>query len=81
LIVTFGFPSVPLLFAFIVAINIGGNIIPQGAAADMMTLKIARDSGVDNLNYKHLFKMGALFALIHIGIAIISLLILVPIFG
>ncbi|MFX1313559.1 MAG: SLC13 family permease, partial [Promethearchaeota archaeon] len=46
------FNSVPLLFAFIIGINLGGNIIPQGAACDMMTLKIAQDSGVDNLNYK-----------------------------
>lgn len=76
-----GFSPIPILFAFIIGINLGGNFIPQGAAADMMTLKIARDSGVENLSYKRLFKMGALFALFHIGIAIISLLILVPIFG
>jgi Na+/H+ antiporter NhaD/arsenite permease-like protein len=72
---------VPLLFAFIIGINLGGNFIPQGAAADMMTLKIARDSGVDNLNYKRLLKIGALFAIIHIGVALISLLIIVPVFG
>ena len=47
LIDSFNFPSVPLLFAFIIAINLGGNLIPQGAAADMMTLKVARDSGVE----------------------------------
>lgn len=76
-----GFSPVPILFAFIIGINLGGNFIPQGAAADMMTLKIARDSGVDNLNYKRLLKMGALFAFIHIGIAMISLLIIIPIFG
>ena len=34
-----GFSPVPLLFAFIIGINLGGNFIPQGAAADMMTLK------------------------------------------
>lgn len=76
-----GFSPVPILFAFIIGINLGGNFIPQGAAADMMTLKIARDSGVDNLNYKRLLKMGALFAFIHIGIAMISLLIIIPLFG
>ncbi|MFX0081880.1 MAG: SLC13 family permease [Candidatus Hodarchaeota archaeon] len=75
------FSPIPLLFAFLIGINLGGNFIPQGAAADMMTLKIARDSGVDNLNYKRLLKMGSLFASIHIGISIISLLIIVPIFG
>ncbi|UCC18570.1 MAG: hypothetical protein JSV62_10715 [Promethearchaeota archaeon] len=73
--------SVPLLFSFIIGINLGGNFIPQGAACDMMTLKIARDSGVENMSYKRLFKMGAIFALVHLGISIIFLLILVPIFG
>jgi Na+/H+ antiporter NhaD/arsenite permease-like protein len=62
----FDFPAVPLLFAFIVAINLGGNLIPQGAAADLMTLKVAQDNGVENLNYKRLLKTGFIFALIHI---------------
>ena len=77
----FGFSAVPLLFSLIIGIILGGNFLPSGAACDMMTLKIARDSGVENFNYKRLLKMGAFFALTHIGIAIISLLILVPIFG
>ncbi|TKJ21730.1 MAG: hypothetical protein CEE43_08555 [Promethearchaeota archaeon Loki_b32] len=81
LIDTFNFSTVPLLFAFIIGINLGGNFIPQGAACDMMTLKIARDSGVENLNYKRLFKIGATFALVHLGLSILFLLILVPIFG
>ena len=76
----FNFESVPLLFAFIIGINLGGNIIPQGAACDMMTLKIAQDSGVDNLNYKRLFITGATFAFIHIGLASIYLMILSVIF-
>jgi Na+/H+ antiporter NhaD/arsenite permease-like protein len=66
LIETFEFPAVPLLFAFIVAINLGGNLIPQGAAADLMTLKVAQDSGVENLGYKRLLKSGFTFAIIHI---------------
>ncbi len=74
------FESVPLLFAFIIGINLGGNIIPQGAACDMMTLKIAQDSGVDNLNYKRLLITGSTFALIHIGLASIYLMILSVIF-
>ena len=78
---TIDFGPVPLLFSFIIGINLGGNFIPQGAACDMMTLKIARDSGVENMSYKRLFKMGAAFAFIHLGISIIFLLILVPIFG
>ncbi len=78
LITSFNFPSVPLLFAFIIAINLGGNIIPQGAACDMMTLKIAQNSGVENLNFKRLLKVGASFAVIHILCSLLYLLILIP---
>ena len=81
LITEFGFAPLPLLFGFIIAINLGGNIIPQGAACDMMTLKIARDSGVDNLNYRRLLTTGATFALIHIGVSAMYLTILTIIFG
>jgi len=77
LIQDFGFPSTPLLFSFIIAINLGGNLIPQGAAADMMTLKVAQDSGVENMSYKRLLKSGALFALIHITCSMLFLFILV----
>ena len=77
LITSFDFPSVPLLFAFIIAINLGGNLIPQGAAADLMTLKVAQDSGVENLGYKRLLKTGAIFALIHIGCAMGFLFIII----
>ena len=76
LIDDFNFPAVPLLFSFIIAINIGGNLIPQGAAADMMTLKVAQDSGVENLTYKRLLRNGAIFALIHIGLSLLYLLTL-----
>ena len=81
LIDDFLFPSVPLLFALIIAINLGGNLIPQGAAADMMTLKVAQDSGVENLGYKRLLKSGAMFALVHIGCSLLYLLILIPFAG
>jgi Na+/H+ antiporter NhaD/arsenite permease-like protein len=76
LITKFNFPDVPLLFSFIIAINLGGNLVPQGAAADMMTLKVAQDSGVENLNYKRLLKIGATFALIHIAFSLFYLLAL-----
>ena len=70
LIDSFHFPSVPLFFAFIIAINIGGNLIPQGAACDMMTLKIAQNNSVENLDYKRLLKVGATFAIIHTCLSI-----------
>jgi len=73
LISNFGFAPLPLYFAFIIGINLGGNFLVQGAACDMMTLKIAQDSGVANLDYKRLAKNGALFALIHIGASVLYL--------
>ncbi len=81
LIYTHGFSAVPLMFAFIIGINLGGNIIPQGAACDVMTLKIAEDAGVENLSYKRLLKNGFIFAMFHIAISMGYLLILVLIFS
>ena len=76
-----GFSPIPLYFAFIIGINLGGNLIPQGAACDMMTLKIAQDKGVENLSYKRLLKTGSAFAGIHIAVSIGYLFILVLLFG
>ncbi len=81
LIASFNFPYIPLIFSLIVAVNLGGNFIPQGAAADMMTLKVARDNSVENLNYKRLLKMGAIFALIHLLFSMLYLVILIPFSG
>ncbi|MFX1274317.1 MAG: SLC13 family permease [Promethearchaeota archaeon] len=75
------FPSIPLLFAFIIGINIGGNLIPQGAACDMMTLKIAQNNGVENLGFKRLLKNGAVFAILHIVLSIGFLFIIVLLYG
>ncbi len=80
-LIEIGFPPVPLLFAFIIGVNLGGNFLPQGAACDMMTLKIAEDSGVENFSYGRLLRTGAVFALIHIAISIGFLFILVLLFG
>jgi len=78
---TWGFASIPLYFAFLIGINLGGNLIPQGAACDIMTLKIAQDSGVENFSYKRLLKNGGAFALFHIAVSVGYLLILTLIFG
>ena len=81
LIVEYGFSPIPLLFAFLIGINLGGNLIPQGAACDMMTLKIAQNNNVDNLGYKRLLKVGAMFALIHIACSVGYVMVLVFIYG
>jgi len=81
LIEGFGFASIPLYYALIIAVNIGGNLIPQGAACDVMTLKIAQNNAVENLDYKRLLKVGAIFAIIHIILSIVYLFLLSLFFG
>ncbi len=76
LISVFNFPSIPLIFSLLVAVNLGGNILPQGAMCDVFTLKIAQENNVENLTYKRLLKNGAIFALIHISISSIILIFL-----
>jgi len=67
------FSAIPLLIAFILGINLGGNILPQGSAADMMTLELSKKYCADDLNYKRLFKVGGIFAIFHIALGIIYL--------
>jgi len=74
-----GFSSIPLLIAFILGVNLGGNFLPQGSAADMMTLELSDKYCVDGMNYKKLLKIGGLFALLHIilGIAYLAFIIFI----
>jgi len=75
-----GFSSVPLLIAFILGINLGGNFLPQGSAADMMTLELSTKYCVEGMNYKKLLKVGSLFALLHIILGILYLAAIIFIF-
>ncbi|MFX1500781.1 MAG: hypothetical protein ACFFDH_07440, partial [Promethearchaeota archaeon] len=70
LLVSLDFSAAPLLIAFILGINLGGNFLPQGSAADMMTLELSTKYCVDGMNYKRLLKIGGLFALFHILLGI-----------
>jgi Na+/H+ antiporter NhaD/arsenite permease-like protein len=74
-----GFSATPILVAFILGINLGGNILPQGSAADMMTLELSAKYCVDEMNYKRLLKTGGIFAIYHIilGVAYLAVFIFV----
>ena len=74
-----GFSATPILVAFILGINLGGNILPQGSAADMMTLELSAKYCVDEMNYKRLLKTGGIFAIYHIilGVAYLAVIIFV----
>ncbi|MBD3195774.1 MAG: hypothetical protein GF317_12000 [Candidatus Lokiarchaeota archaeon] len=69
----------PLVVAFILGINLGGNFLPQGSAADLATLEISRENNVKEMSFKRLFKVGGLFALIHVllGIGYLAILIFI----
>jgi len=71
------FSSPPLLIAFILGINLGGNFLPQGSAADMMTLELSTKYCVEGMNYRKLLKVGGLFALFHVimGIGYLAIII------
>ncbi|MFO7797998.1 MAG: SLC13 family permease [Promethearchaeati archaeon] len=70
----------PLVVAFILGINLGGNFLPQGSAADLATLEISRDNQVEDMSYKRLFKVGGLYALFHVLLGIGYLAVLVFLF-
>ena len=73
------FDLLPLMVAFVLGVNLGGNFLPQGSAADMMTLELAQQNKVQDLTYKKLTKVGGLFALLHVilGIGYLAFLIYV----
>ncbi len=75
-----GINPVPIYIAFITGINIGGNFLPQGSACDMMTLELATKECVPGLDYKRLTKVGGIFALVHVLLAIGYITIIIILF-
>ncbi len=65
-LMSIGLPQMPLLFVFLFGLHLGGNLIPQGSSAHITTLKIAKNSGVENLSYRRLITIGFPITLIHI---------------
>jgi Na+/H+ antiporter NhaD/arsenite permease-like protein len=75
-----GYDLTPLIIAFILGINLGGNFLPQGSACDMMTLELSQKHCVNDLTYRKLTKVGGFFALLHIVLGIIYLALVVFVF-
>ncbi|WP_371806757.1 SLC13 family permease [Candidatus Lokiarchaeum ossiferum] len=73
-------PSV-ILIAFLFGINLGGNLLPQGATCDLMTLNLAKKNNVEGFTYNSLLKTGGLFAMLHIIMCIIYLTLYFLIIG
>ena len=74
-------PPALIIIAFLLGINLGGNLMPQGAACDVMTLNIAIKNKVEGFTYKSLLKTGGMFALIHIVMCIIYIVLFFFIVG
>ena len=72
--------EIPFIIAMILGINLGGNFLPQGSAADMMTLELSEKYCVYDLNYKVLVKNGGLFALFHVVLGIVYLAFIIYVF-
>jgi len=66
LILEYIFPSTPILFAFIFAINLGGNFLPTGCTPNVFLLNTAEDNKVENLNYRRFLIIGASMTGLHI---------------
>jgi len=74
--VEYGFASLPILFAFIFAINLGGNFLPSGCTCNVFLLNTAQENKVENLDYKRFLKVGAALTSLHLLITIGYLLVL-----
>ena len=74
------FYAYPLLVAFILGINLGGNFLPQGSPADLMILELGRSNNITDLTYKRMVKIGGSYALLHIiiGIGYLIFIIVFP---
>lgn len=68
---TLGMPVTPLAVAVILGTNLGGNILPQTSPSDMLSLKLANNFNIQNINYLRLLKLNTLTSLFHLGISFI----------
>ncbi|MHA1775717.1 MAG: SLC13 family permease [Promethearchaeota archaeon] len=66
-------PPAIIIIAFLLGINLGGNLLPQGAACDVMTLNLAMKHKVEGFTYKSLLRTGGAFAVVHIVMCILYL--------
>ncbi|TXT61347.1 MAG: Arsenical pump membrane protein [Promethearchaeota archaeon] len=66
LIGVYDFPSVPVLFAFIFAINLGGNFLPSGCTCNVFLLNTAQENNVENLDYRRFLIVGAAMTGFHL---------------
>ncbi len=70
-----------IIVALLLGVNLGGNLLPQSASSDVVTLNLAVKSNVQGFTYKSLFKIGGIFAILHNLLCVLYLLIYSAISG
>jgi Na+/H+ antiporter NhaD/arsenite permease-like protein len=76
LIYEHNFPAAPIFFAFIIAINLGGNFLPSGCTCNVFLLKTAQENKVKNLDYKRFLKVSGVITGFHLLLAVGYLLLI-----
>nr|MDO8115109.1 SLC13 family permease [Candidatus Sigynarchaeota archaeon] len=71
----------PILVAFILGLNIGGNFLVQGAPPYVVTVAIGKKSDIPGVNYKSMTRVGIKFSVLHILLCIGYLAIVCAILG
>ncbi len=66
-----GLPVIPLAVAVVLGTNLGGNILPQASASDILMLKLGTNFKVRDVSYRRLLKVNTLTSLLHLGISFI----------
>jgi Na+/H+ antiporter NhaD/arsenite permease-like protein len=71
----------PILIAFILGINLGGNMLPEGAPAYLATISLAEQNKVTEVNYKTMQKVGLKYSFFHMGLIAVYLFFYCWIYG
>jgi len=68
-------PPYLILIAFLLGVNLGANILPQGAACKLLALNLASKNNIEGYNYKIVLKKGFIYAMMHIVLCMVYLFI------
>jgi Na+/H+ antiporter NhaD/arsenite permease-like protein len=68
-----------LLMAFVIAVNLGGNLVPMASTHMLKTLNIAEDANVEKMTYSVMVKACLYFVLLTVGIGFVYVMIVKPI--
>ncbi|MHA1585101.1 MAG: SLC13 family permease [Promethearchaeota archaeon] len=65
-----------IYIAFLLGVNLGANLLPQGSASVLITLNFATKNKIKGFNYKSLLKNGIIYTVIHIIMSLVYLFLI-----